>query len=953
MLLIAACAAPRDSPGPTALAMAETLYYHGEIDSARTLWRSQLERARETRDSAAIARTVTWLGIAAWKQGDLVEARRLGEQSLELKLRLGLTADLAKSYNALGLVAWHQARLAEADLLFGNATVRARAAGDTKAVAAAAANLGLIRVEQGRFVADRDDLEVAGRLAREAGEGRLEGNALTNLAMLDIRTGDPEAAIQELKRARAAYRQIGLTAQEQNALGQLGTAYDALGEPRLAIAALDSALVQARAQGLRQEEASDLEALARQYRKAGELHRALDSYAQAKVIDGELELETELGADLREEAEIYAALGDLELSRRHAADALSRHRRIDAPYEVFLDHLLLAELATRAHRDAEADAELAAAQGLAVRLGVRTVRLDAALAEARLADARGDARRVLRVLARGGADLARGDYDSEWETAALRSRAYTRLGRFEQAAVDGRAAVAAIERVRGRFGSGALRTAYLADRASAYADLVGVLLRLEQWDDAFATADAARGRALLDYLAVSRPGSAGLDPIAQRLQYGEGLLLRIDGLVRKIDESERDLAVEADPAESASVRSVYDQLGQARRDYEAFLVTQAERADELGPLLGATVMAPARVRGSLRPDEALVEYLVTPDRVRLFVLTQAGVVTLEAPVAAQNLVSRVRLARDLIGRPAGAAGSPGPPVLGALFETLVRPMLRSGVLRGVRRLLVVPHSVLTYLPFSALRDDSTGRYLIEDYALAYLPSAAALPALRERPRPNPVGSGSVVFAPLPEELPATRVEAAAVRAGLQGATLRIGRTATERRFREALGKGGIVHVASHGRLDATNPLFSAIDFSQGSDSPDDDGRFELHELLGLTVTSPLVFLSGCETGLGLAGSTDFARGEDYATLAQAFLYAGARDVVATLWQVEDEGAAAFAAHFYGHLGATDPVMALADAQRDLLLHSRYSSPYYWAPYVIAGDGQMPATPKSLHQVSVR
>jgi len=119
------------------------------------------------------------------------------------------------------------------------------------------------------------------------------------------------------------------------------------------------------------------------------------------------------------------------------------------------------------------------------------------------------------------------------------------------------------------------------------------------------------------------------------------------------------------------------------------------------------------------------------------------------------------------------------------------------------------------------------------------------------------------------------------------------------------------------------------------------------------VSSPLVFLSGCETGLGPAGSTSFARGEDYATLAQSVLYAGARNVIATLWRVEDDGAAAFAARFYEHLRSGDPVTALALAQRDLLLHSRYNPPFYWAPYVIAGDGESLALAQTADVVSVR
>jgi CHAT domain-containing protein len=149
-------------------------------------------------------------------------------------------------------------------------------------------------------------------------------------------------------------------------------------------------------------------------------------------------------------------------------------------------------------------------------------------------------------------------------------------------------------------------------------------------------------------------------------------------------------------------------------------------------------------------------------------------------------------------------------------------------------------------------------------------------------------------------------------------------------------------------------MFSRIEFARGSaDESRDDGRLEVHELLGVSIASPLVFLSGCETGVGAAWSTQFARGEDYATLAQAFLYAGASNVVATLWRIEDRGAAEFAERFYQSLGPNAPPDALAAAQRALMLHERYSAPYYWAPYQVAGSGQLAQGPQNSNRPSVR
>jgi CHAT domain-containing protein len=135
-------------------------------------------------------------------------------------------------------------------------------------------------------------------------------------------------------------------------------------------------------------------------------------------------------------------------------------------------------------------------------------------------------------------------------------------------------------------------------------------------------------------------------------------------------------------------------------------------------------------------------------------------------------------------------------------------------------------------------------------------------------------------------------------------------------------------------------MFSRIELSRGAAAAGsaDDGRLEVHEVLRLRVRSPLVFLSGCETGAGMSGSTYWSRGEDYATLAQAFLYAGTRDVIATLWRIQDEGAANFAGRFYAHLRSSSSAAALAQTQREMIRDSRFSAPYYWASYVISGEG---------------
>jgi CHAT domain-containing protein len=924
------------TPVDSLLLRGERAYLESSYDSARVLWRQALARSRGTPDSVAEGRALTWLGLVAWRQGDYVSARRLGEEALSLKRRWSLESDLFKSYNALGLLAWNEGRLPEAIKLFALASRAARTVGDLKGIASAWGNLGLVQTELGEFRKARrgfDSMRVAGRAL---GDSRVEGNALTNLGMLAIRVGDPGRAIELLEVARVRYRSIGYPAGEQNALGQLGTAYAALGRPHQALAALDSALDLSQRQGLRQDEASNLEAMAELYRDAGDPQRALHLYARAAPINLELGLAVEAGADLRSEGEIHGQLGALALAKVRADSALRVHRTVGARYEELIDLLLLAELETRAgevHRVAD---RLSSAHALARNLNTRRARAEVVMVEARLADRRADAAGVLRVLRGTGSDLADAGYRMEQEALTLEARALAQLGRLDSAAAIGRKALAALERVRGNLHSGALRASYLNGRQDSYADLIWVLRQLGRPEQAFEVADAARGRALVEGLASSADAGESEGSSARSLRKADELLRRIDALTEQLRETEAGKSDAADTTTASKGRFLRTRLGGARREYEELAVRLGELRSPGATLLGASWTRAAAVRARLGPDEALLEYQPTADSLLIFIARSRGLTVLAVPLTPGGLQSKVRLARELVAQRGMADRAL--PVLRSLDALLVEPARQSGLLTGVRQLVVVPHGPLAYLPFAALQNAESGRFLVQDFLLLTLPSASALVALRRRHGSEILAGTAAVLAPAFSALPATRREAGAVARSIPRAELLTGSVATEPRLREALGAGGLVHLAAHAELNSLNPMFSWLETARGrGGDPADDGRLEVHEILSLRVRSPLVFLSGCETGLGTELGGGFAAGEDFATLARAFLYAGAGSVVATLWRVDDEAAAALAERFYRRLD-TGPSMALALAQRELLADRRYRAPFYWAGYTLAGDG---------------
>jgi CHAT domain-containing protein/tetratricopeptide (TPR) repeat protein len=916
-----------------AIMAAESIYLRGQLDSAEALWSEALGRARAASDSVGQGRILTWLGLTEYRRADYRRARAVGEAALALKLRLRDSADLARSYNALGLVAWNEGRLEAAREDFGRASAAARAVRDEGAFAKAANNLALVHTELADFPAARVGFELTRDAGARIGDPRIEGGALANLGMLEVQLGDPRSAVAHLTRARALYRMVGFEIGEQNALGQLGTAYDALGEPGPAFAALDSALQLSRRQGLRQEEASNLELIAGLHRQAGDLRRALQLYRQAHRLNRELGLEVERGATLRSTAEVQLALGRADLARPDAETALAIHRATGAKREELRDLLLLADIAARDDEDDVAVERLGTAERLARALGARTARVEVTLARAALADRGGDAALVLRVLRAAEPDLARGGYASEWIASTLRGRAFARLGRLDSAVAAGREAIAAVERVRGSFGSGYFRSGYAADKTAAYDELIDALLRSGDTAGALEIADAARSGALREHLAASGFGT-GAGATVRGLSEGEALLRRIDTLVSRMDAVEETPPAERDSATSRALRALAGDVADARGAYEALLVRVAERDAAGAGLLGGRRARAEEVRRALKEGETLLEYHVAAEQVIAFVVTDAGVQSVATAVPRPHLARRARLARELLGRRDG--GPEAYELLTALHEVLVAPVERAGLLRGTRRLIVVPHSILVYLPFAALRSAATERHLVEDYPLLTLPSAAALPALRGAERRAAEPAGAFVVAPFPDALPGTRREARALGRTLRVAEKLEGKAATEQRLRRGLATGGVVHVASHGTMNPRNPMFSRIELARGGGEPTDDGRLEVHEVLGLRISAPLVFLSGCETGVGAAWATEFAQGEDYATLAQAFLYAGAGSVVATLWRVTDEGAAAFAERFYRRLESMEPMEALAEAQRDMLRDRRYGSPYHWAAYQVSG-----------------
>ena len=131
-----------------------------------------------------------------------------------------------------------------------------------------------------------------------------------------------------------------------------------------------------------------------------------------------------------------------------------------------------------------------------------------------------------------------------------------------------------------------------------------------------------------------------------------------------------------------------------------------------------------------------------------------------------------------------------------------------------------------------------------------------------------------------------------------------------------------------------NPLLSGIDLEP---DPSEDGRLEVREIMELRLKARLVTLSACETALGSSYFTEIPAGDDFVGLTRAFLFAGSRSVLASLWKVDDRSTLELMEVFYRERGGAESAGALVAAQRAMRqAKGRYSHPYFWAAFVLVG-----------------
>ncbi|MEM7585965.1 MAG: CHAT domain-containing protein [Acidobacteriota bacterium] len=390
-----------------------------------------------------------------------------------------------------------------------------------------------------------------------------------------------------------------------------------------------------------------------------------------------------------------------------------------------------------------------------------------------------------------------------------------------------------------------------------------------------------------------------------------------------------------------------------------------------------------QVRAALAPNEALVAYWVSEERILGWVLTPQRTRFVEMPIPRQRLADAIDRYLDLLRSPQRAedaalkANEAEHIAAGReLYDWLVAPVRQAVAEAEV--VVIVPDDLLHRLPFESLIESCEVppsaasdarvhaayrgcRFLGLSQAITYSPSAGVFLELRQRGRRAPEETSVLAMAPsfsaetltnaaaaqiirgaLPRlPLVHAREEVRRVASLFLGGASRLGSQASEARFKAEASEHAYLHLATHGLVDDTLPMVSGLLLEPGDG---EDGLLQAYEVLSLDLRSELVTLSACRSGRG-----ELSRGEGVVGLARAFLQAGASSVLVSQWDVDDRSTPELMETFYRELTAgASRAEALRLARVELFEQTggariafrqrevAYAHPRYWSSWVLIG-----------------
>ena len=798
-------------------------------------------------------------------------------------------------------------------------------------------------------------------LARQIGYQSIEASALNNIGKIFNDTADRQRALDYYHQALPIFRALGSTRTEGITLNNIGVAYSMLGEPEKGLGYLQQALLLLQMIEDKNAVSYTLSNIGGVYGRSGDYPKALDYYNQAQVIQKET-------GNRAQQAETLDLVGEAYLAQGQPDKALAYHQQA---------------------------VEILHATGNLRRKAISLNNLGNVYNALRQPEKALDQFSQALTISRGIEDL-------NTVAIALEgtARAETQRGNLDHAQKSVEESLSLIETVRTRSTSPQLRAAYLATMKRAYEFYIDLLMQRHAKEpsraydaEALRASERARARSLTEML-----NEAHID-IRQGVD--AALIEKERNIAQVLNaKAQRHIQLLAQKGSKDEIVIVKREIGALEDDYQQVLAAIRKNSPQYAALTQPEPLGLTEIQSLLDPKALLLEYSLGDERSYLWAVESNSLKSYELPK--RDLIEKTarQVHKLLIARSESKAGETAGEKqdrlrsadlqLNSAAQELTKILL--GPIAsdlGSKRLVVIADGALQYVPFAALpvtsKQLSANQYrpLILDHEIITLPSASALAVQRTNLAGRKLAPKEVaviadpVFSLADDRLhsdtrgtsskevqsdgPAdtrilehiadtstgkltirrlrfTRQEADQI---LAVAPRRTNLKALDFKASRATAKSSdlsqyrYVHFATHGYLDSERADLSAVVLSMVDEQgTPQDGFLRAHEIYNLNLPAELVVLSACQTGLGKE-----IKGEGLVGLTRGFMYAGARRVVVSLWNVNDRATADLMQRFYRGMlkEKLTPAASLRQAQAEMSRHPQWQSPYYWAAFVLQGE----------------
>lgn len=757
-------------------------------------------------------------------------------------------------------------------------------------------------------------------LSRQKQDKVWEVVALITIGLLYEQLGEVQKALDFYTRGLDLTRAVGNKQYEGSSINNLAVAYLGLAEYETAVSYLSQAMELQTAAGNRRGQGVVYNNLGTAHLMLGNVQRSEEHYKQALAIRREVKDERGEGFALNNLGQVYLESGDFTKAQEFFELAVALRRRIADKQGEAVTERNLGKLLVKIGDYQTAVSHLIRANELSGQLGDRRVQAD-----------------TLFWLAT--VDAKTNNIDKAIERIEL--------------------GLGIIEQIRGEIVNPQLRAGYFSTVPQFYELYASLLVQRglasknqADIDLSFQVSERARARTLVEILQEARidlekgPDAKALDELQETLN-------------GKYRDKTTLLAGKHTPEQLAKLTGEINKLTQ---DVEALQVKIRRENPRYADITLGSVRSTSEIRELLDDSTVLLEYKLGDERSFVWTVTKDKVSVNVLP-SRDKIEQVARAYYAAVSSPNKAVQSTAAQHQTTLDNMLLGPVSAS---IGKDRLAIIADGVLQFLPFSAmpraasneivslpsagvlaeLREDAKPRTAVDSNAIVFADPVFESADSRLRTKPNtsdkPVALTRVLRDVVPgQTLPrllSSRQEARDIQALLTNtrSTVKLDFDASlDAAINSDLTKYRYVHFATHGLLNTKDPQLSGLVFSLFDiNGKPKAGFMRLDDIYDLKLDADLVVLSACQTALGKD-----VRGEGLIGLTRGFMYAGSRQVLASLWKVDDAATAEFMKRFYRAMikDKLPSVAALKRAQTEMKAIPRFNAPFYWAGFTLQGD----------------